>query len=254
MFGLSMNSCAVSSINNYDEALRFYESCPTKRGMVYGDTRRIRGKEGSKAMGVRLTAKSVAFFYHSTDVVVWHSDGRCDIDLNYDSKSTAAFANVFLPRVVSVVNSCRGILVGSWEHGRVYPGQGHRTLLPDGTMVPSEKVFVRDVVNRKKARKLLKSVGYYEYLDWWKLMHPMVKDSLTINVEVPSAWEVFELLKSPETYHQLMQTYLGHPDNLRALLYADIGKFEGGIYDRQYEPHLPAKADINKWTIGRRDE
>lgn len=252
MFGLNMRACAVNNLNNYADALAFYDSCPTRRGTEYGDSRPIRGKAGSRDINVYVQSHSrrVCFRYHSTDVVVWSDNNECQIDLRWDSRSTAEFANRFIPYRVDVINMCKGILLGNWTDGRVYPGRGVHTLLPDGTLKPDGRQFVQTRIDRAKAKALMTKVGYYEYLAWWKIMRPMV-DRGGAKVEFLSGHEIVEMLKDPENYHRIMTSTLGHPDALRDAVYNFSSHLlgEDPVHFEHFEPHLPASTNLAKWRV-----
>lgn len=242
MFGLNMNSCAVRGIESHGAALAFYEKCPTRRGMVHGDPRRIKGKEGSRAMDVRLERGAVRFRYHSTDVVVWHEDGRCTIDLTYDSQSTAAFARRFVPDSVDILGLCQQVSVGEW----LYPGKGRVVLHPCGKVDCGDRVFTKTEIIRTGARKYLDAVGYREYLHWWKAINPL-------KPEAPYTYQpesrLVQLLQDPERYWDIYCSQVGQPDRLRTTLYA-LARYHGySIHRIVTEVRLPADVNPALWEV-----
>lgn len=241
MFGLNMSGCPVWSINTFAQAAAFFEFCPTQRGT---DERKIKGKEGSKAMGVRMThdGGAVAFRYHCTNVVVWYRDGSYNINLSYNSRSTCEFGNRFIPRGHYADKQGHRLLIDD----TVYPAGCQLTVSADGVVSGMLYQFRRTTVNRKRARQILLGSNYHAYKAWRETMLPMLADSL------PPLWRRQKLsnsavvthLQSSDLWHELMLSMDGNPENIRSHLYA---QFEG--YDHTTADHLPNKRVADKWNL-----
>jgi hypothetical protein len=240
MFGLNMYGCAVSYLNNYAEAVRFYDSCPTRRGM---SERKIRGKEGSRAVSVYMHNDEVRFRYHYTDVVVWYPDNSYHVDLNYTSPSTCEFANRFTPRRHYAGGSGKFLVVGATAH----PATCRLRVSATGEVSEGRTQFVREVVDRKRARIACETTGFNAYRKWHKLMFPMVQDSL------PPMWKrdwfpevsvLNVLLPDPNRWHELMVS--AHSiEQVRAIIYAKMG-----VFDTVTAKTLPYSHNtVSKWRV-----
>ena len=248
MFGLNMYSCAVRSINNHAGAVAFYERCPLKRGHDHGDERRIKGKESSKQMSVRIRKNGdVAFKYHNTDVVTWRPDNSYVVD-SYSSRSTCEFANCFLPGSHFLTKECSRLHIGGWSIGTVYPISDTATV--HGEHVKSDAVFTRDVVDRVGAKEVLARTRYAEYRDWHNVMFPMVRNDLPRSGE--RAWfspqQTLELLEDADRWHDLMMGKQGTPPHIREMLYHDD---RATAYTTMQETSLPAAKINNTWSTRR---
>jgi hypothetical protein len=242
MFGLNMNGCGVWAIDNYAEAAAFFERCPTSRGMRDGVHRAIRGKEGSRTMGVRMSGDNICFRYHSTDVVIWHPDNSYSIDLHYDSASTRTFANRFIPSGHYAAKQGHHLVVG----GRVYPAMCRLTVSADGVVSGMRYKFRRHTVDRKRARQILTETNFYAYKAWHDVMYPMIAGALR-----PS-WKqehfhrdtLLGHLRTPDHWHDLMVSRDGDPEVLRAHLYATFNGYKEETVDT-----LPDNRNIEKWRL-----
>ena len=238
MFGLSMHGCASQSINSHAEAIAFFEACPTTRGMRDGEHRAIKGKEGSRTMGVRLQGGSVYFRYHRTDVVVWHSDGSYAVDLTYDSPSTCEFANRFVPHYHYATKSGDHYVVGD----TIYPARCELRVAPDGAVTGMRHRFTKLVVDRARAKRALAGTNYAAYLAWHKVMWPMVGGGAK-----PKWWRdeaIEHCLKDEGLWHKLMMSRTGNPAVIREHFYRT-----NYVYQPVFADTLPANKENKQWTL-----
>lgn len=238
MFGLNMYSAAANRFYGYAEALAFYERCPTRRG----DTdRKIIGKENSKVMGVSLDYhRRVRFRYHSTDVVVWASDGRCELDLRYVSVSTAEFANCFTPHGVSVLR--RGLVVAvqdvCYPAGTLMSISRAGEVTYYGSLAPK---FRRHMVDRTKARALLKQTRYAEYCKWYATISPIMSSPRD---KYLSDHETLECLADETRWFDLYQSCSGTPPALRSRMYRYHDAYKDETADT-----LPSVKQLEAWDV-----
>ena len=245
MFGLNMYSCAARSINNHAEAVAFYESCKTKRGHDHGDERRIKGKESSKQMSVRIRKNGdVAFKYHDTDVVTWRPNNSYVVH-GWASQSTATFASTFMPHNHFMSRECQRLQIGSWSDGTVYPVW--RSVTVYGDTVQTNGVFARQVVDRKAARVVLARTRYAECRDWYNVTIPMMRDSMppSWNRKRYSPSEFVSMLDDTDRWLDIMLSVGGTPDAVREMLYRNSGD---EVYITVTEATLPANKAGNTWS------
>jgi hypothetical protein len=243
MFNLSMRDCAVHGIQSYDEALAFYESCPTSRGTSPGDERKIRGKERS-AMGVRVKQDKVMFRYHRTDVVVWHKDSAVRIN-TWSSSSTCTFANAFLPGRMWLTRSGSVLQKGD----QMYPVVRWIEVAADGEVTHAypNTHFYRDYYAREDTGPLVKATRYSEYRAWYAIMRPLLTDG--IRTQPLRSEDVRELLADEAGWHTLLTNKYGTPDNVRRTLYS-LWLHEGSLRMRQRrEAWLPVHGTTTNWSV-----
>lgn len=245
-FALSMHS--VRAVRSYTDAVEFYKNCtPWVNG---GDDRPFKGKR-ARHMGVRIENDAVIFRYHRTDVVTWHSDDTCEVDVSYGSRSTDAFADNFMPARHSLSRESTVLRVGGWVDGVVYPVQDSFKIGPDGT-VHTDVVFQRSVHKPAETRAMLKEMGYYDYLAWHKLMCPMVEDTLPAmwNREKMTARDALTCMMSEHGYHRLMTSASGMPKTIREIACSFYGN-EFDIYEVETRETLPSSDQVRrgKWLI-----
>jgi hypothetical protein len=244
-FALSMRSVPYSL--DYAGAVAiFNRAVPWRNG---GDDRPLPNKR-TRNMGVRMNGDDVVFRYHRTDVIRWKPDGSYELDTGgYNTRSTCEFATHFMPH--------RHRLSGETAHLRiedkVYPMVGQQATVSRTGDVSGPGIgrFEERTVNRKKARTMLKEMGYYEYLAWHKLMYPMVRDTM------PPSWrrrymsedEAAGALKvGQDAYHDLMMAMGGEPDTVRDKLYAAYGD-RHGIWDVTYHDSLSYTANLRRYKL-----
>jgi len=246
MFGLNMSGCAVNGINSHAEAVGFYERCPIKGGHEYGDERRIKGKESSRQLSVRIrNTGEVAFRYHNTDVVTWHPDNSYAVE-TFPSRSTCEFASRFMPNQHLLAGEGARLHIGPWDTGRVYPVT--RPAPVRGDTVKTNAVFERQVVDRKGAKMILNATRYAEYRDWYNVMFPMVRDSMPYSWKRKwlSPMELMEMLDDPAQWHDIMMGIGGTPAHVREVFYRDRSHL---AYKTERAKYLPASKANNKWRV-----
>lgn len=248
-FALSMRS--VPTVTSYEEAVAFYERCiPWRNG---GDDRPLVGKR-KRDTGVRMDGDAVVFRYSRTNVIRWNKDGSYTFDNGgYSSRSTSEFANTFMPRGHMLFGEARHLRIKD----RVYAvwGRGLSVSAEGVVSGPGLGRFTHRTVNRKRARGLLKEVGYYEYLAWHKLMYPMVQDTM------PPRWKrpyidfserLAALAQGQEAYHKLMMAIDGEPDSIRETLYMTRGDAHR-IWDVTYHDWVPDTVNLRRYDIVMRE-
>lgn len=244
----AINTANVPRINTYADALRFHDKASQKPWRNGGEDFPFPGKR-VRQYGVRKLADgSIAFRYHSTDVVTWHPDDSCTLD-PWNSQSTQAFANHLLPRHVYTTSQCSKLVTGGWQDGWVYPLSGKvRIGGPDDAIITGAR-FAIERVNRKRAKVALARTRYAEYREWYGLMRPMLGDGFTPDGTWLLEHEALGLLADEQCWHKLMTCrwgHLGHPDNLREIIYR---KNYSEVYCTEYADRLPARSNISKWRV-----
>jgi len=236
MFGVRMHNCAVWSINSYNEAVAFHDSCPEKGGV-----RRIKGKEGSRTMSIRMESGSVRFRYHNTDVVTWHPDGSYEID-PYQSRSTCEFANRFLPQGHFLTKECTVLFCGDEYH----PVIGGIKVKADGTVqhMFSGTCFRTKRIDRKAAKRVLARTRYAEYRDWYKAMWPMVRDNRPTTLYLNRRASIGLLEDETCWYDMMTSRGLSSPDDIRKAIYEENSQ---EVYYYEKRETLPGIEDYSKW-------
>jgi hypothetical protein len=248
MFGLNMNSCYITSINNHAEALAAYERGKPQRSEIHGDARRIPGKEGSRVMDVRIKASgSVAFRYHYTDVVTWHKDDTCSVD-TYPSDATCRFADRFIPKSMWFEAAMRHLVVGATTYAITGPFKLNVDG-PIGTM--GLGAFKREVVNRRRARALLATTRYAEYRAWYDATWPMVRDTVRYVPWASTGDDILEALTDDRQWFNLLEHRVT-PADLRAALYSKDRWTPASVYDTETRETLPQHM-TKGWAVCRRE-
>ena len=236
-FSVEMHTASISTINKHADAVAFYGTCREKG--EYGEERRIKGKETSPQMGVRIAPNGdVLFRYHHTDVIIWHRSSSYTVNTYY-SRSTDAFASAFMGGNAVLSKTGSQIIIGSYydEGSVVYPIFDRATVR--GSIVKTDAVFTKDVINRKAAKKVLATTRYAEYRKWYNAMWPMVRDS------IPPHWQreyladgrgLVELISDPDEWHRVMVSRHGCPENIRQSIYANNW---GEVHDTATKKTLP---------------
>jgi hypothetical protein len=242
-FSVNMYRANIGAINSHKDAVSFYHSC-RDRGDFNGE-RRIKGKENSKQMGVRLASNGdVEFRYHRTDVIVWHRNNSYTIN-TFSSISTCAFASAVMPTSHSLGGTGSRINIGYWEEAAVYAIISTATI--KGDKVKTDAVFTKDVLNRKGAKKVLDKTRYAEYRKWHAAMYPMVKNDMPPEYKrehLDFAWRD-ELLANPDDWHRLMMSRSGDPSAVRFNIYYDN---RSEVYDTVSQKTLTSKENGRKWA------
>jgi hypothetical protein len=223
----------------------FEKAVPWRNG---GDDRPLPGKR-SRYYGVRMDGDNVVFRYHHTDVIRWKPDGSYEIDTGgYNSRSTCAFANNFMPWHHWLERETAHLRIDD----TVYAVAGQRISVSKTGVVSGSGLgrFVKTHINRKNAKELLTELGYYKYVAWYKLMHPMVQDTM------PDRWrrayvaeyDVAPMLHNEETWHTLMVSSAGEPHILRELLYRQHGE-SYGVFDHTYYDSVENTTNLQRYAV-----
>lgn len=243
-FGLSMNG--VPWVKSYAEAVALFEKAvPWRNG---GEDRPLPGKR-NRNTGVRMDGDDVVFRYHYTDVIRWKPNGAYEINTGgHSSRSTCEFANHFMPN--------RHWLMRETAHlgieGTIYAVAGQRINVSKTGVVSGSGLgrFEKTHINRKNAKELLTALGFYKYVAWHKLMHPMVQDTMPDRWRRPwvSEYDVAPMLHNEETWHTLMVSAAGEPPILRELLYRQHGEAYG-VFDRTYYDGVETTTNMQRYAV-----
>lgn len=241
----AISTAGVPRLNSYSDALAAFEKASLKPWKNGGEDLPFPQKR-SRSYGIRqLTDGSIAFRFHSTDVVTWYPDNSCTLQ-PYMSQSTQAFANCLLPNHATVTSACSRLVIGGWRDGWAYPLGGRPVRIggPDD-VVATGMVFECKRVNRKAAKAALARTRYTEYRNWYQLMAPMLTG--------PAAGEwlheedVLRYLEDPEKWHSLMVAWndKGRPDKVRQIIYT---RFRAEVFYAERVDKLPTSAlRNNNW-------
>jgi hypothetical protein len=236
----------VAWVRSYAEAVAMFEkSVPWRNG---GEDRPLPNKR-QRTYGVRMSGDDVVFRYHTTDVIRWRPDESYTINTGgYSSRSTCEFASHFMPPRHWLTKETAHLSID----GTVYAVAGQRISVSGTGMVsgPGLGRFEKPSINRKKAKEFLTEVGYYPYVAWHKLMHPMVQDTM------PERWrrryvyeyDIAPMLHDEEKWHDLMMSTAGDPPVLRELLYRYRGA-EFGVFDHAYYDSLPSDTNLQRYAV-----
>lgn len=219
-FSVEMHTASISTINKHADAVAFYGTCREKG--EYGEERRIKGKETSPQMGVRIGSNGdVLFRLHRTDVIIWHRNSSYTVNA-YPSRSTDAFASAFMGGNAVLAKMGSQIMIGSYHSpvAAVYPIYLSATVR--GSVVKTDAVFTKEVINRKAAKKVLAATRYAEYRKWYNAMWPMVRDSMPplYGREYLVKRSGSELISDPDEWHRVMVSRHGSPESIRQSIYA----------------------------------
>lgn len=211
MFGLSMRT--APRVCSWNDAARTLNDATAGKQRSDGSWP-IPGKEGSKAVSVRLTKDGIAFRYHYTDVITWHPDGSYTHD-PYHTTSTCTFFNSFCPARTYLTRTGEVLIIDK----KGYPICGGRPVhVKDGVPQSGTGLFSKTVVNRKEAKKLLAETPYAEYREWYKTMRPLLTESGCLHTPHDDFCTQFE---DREWWPALASAMggLGKPDNVREMIY-----------------------------------
>lgn len=197
-----LSTCGVPCIENYEEALRFFE----KKKPWRGGSENVRPVHRSRRRHMemrKISDGSIVFRLYNTDVVTWYPCGDFSVT-PYPSKTTDAFAHALLPsgiypqfthrlgtllmigdrlykcdRVVHL--SCRD---GVWR-------------IVDGTLP-----FTVPVLDKGAARKALHASGFADFLLWRKASTAL---GLTVAADYfwPGSDGVYDMLQDREQWLDL---------------------------------------------------
>lgn len=243
-FGLSMRD--VAWVKSYAEAVAMFEKAvPWRNG---GDDRPLPNKR-TRDMGVRMNGDDVVFRYHRTDVIRWKPNGSYEINTGgHSSRSTCEFANHFMPNYHWLTKETAHLRIDD----TVYAVAGQRIDVSETGVVSGSGLgrFEKTSINRKKAKELLTELGFYKYVAWHKLMHPMVQGTM------PDRWrrryvaeyDIAPMLNDEETWHDLMMSSAGEPHILRELLYRQHGESHE-VFDHTYYDSVPHTTNLQRYAV-----
>jgi len=215
----AISTANIPSIFSYTAALRYHDRAAQKPWRNGGEDfpfLEIRARH----YGVRkLSDGSIAFRYHSTDVVTWHPDNSITLKV-YTSQSTQAFANCLLPYGLHTGGGMSNLWVGrDWRAAKIYPIANTVRIAPDHETVDTPMVWEKRKTDRKVARRVLAETRYAEYREWYKLMRSM----MTAPLELRGFWsprETVAMLADQDYWHDLMTAWSGgDPDSVRMAIY-----------------------------------
>ena len=212
MFALQMYQ--APRVTSFGEAISVYTRAQRHRPRTVASNGDlcypIPGKENNRDLSVRMTAKGVAFRYHSTDVITWHRDGSYTY-APWNSRSTCSFFNQFCP-IGTYLTRCGAVLIiddtGYAPCGPVRVKDGK----PSGGLT----WFHRERVDRKAAKRVLAETRYAEYREWYKIMKPLLGD------QQQRYFDAAEALEDESNWPMMASCHLGdgHPDRVRKAIYA----------------------------------
>lgn len=207
MFALRMPD--VNRVQSYDQAVSLYaKATPRKVTEGKAGTHFMPGHKSAMTGLTKLGNGDIAFTYHSTDVVVWHSDGSITLDLSYRSISTANFANRFVPRTVNIYGEANHISINSGS--RHYIAAEIVRITPNGEI---EKPGVHTIpivetrYDRKATKAVLDSAGYPEFRKWYLHMRQFLTDKQSHRNSNYDGIETIEsAVRDPDQWDKLINT------------------------------------------------
>lgn len=180
-------------------------------------------------MGVSMEADGdVVFRYHDTNVVTWHADGRCTLDLSYASVSTQTFAHELGPSDIRISLDTKYVVGGqavigvhtghTTMHGYLVPTYtcyrvddvvtlhvgGERTVVD----VDDTQPFIRRAVNRQRAKEARSETRYDDFAAWlrddfspWVMAKEALGQSLkTLRTAHPNCAERLRMLEREDDW------------------------------------------------------
>lgn len=168
-FGYNADLSGYRRLSNFDEALKFYESCRPWRGETeYGRLRPVDKTNRDRNRQVSVDThddgkRSVRIRLYSTDVVEFFEDGRIEVDPSYTSVTTGSVINSVVDHLAPVhINRKAGeVIIEDLTRHRMYWVRSGRsvTLLPqgDGKYIVNDtdtQPFKRERIIRKEAKRL----------------------------------------------------------------------------------------------------
>ncbi len=240
-FTLSLR--AVRYVQSYNDALCMWNAASAQRPSGTGD-RKIPG-HNRPTTGITMRGDgAIEFIYHRTSVVTYKPDGTCILDLRWTSRSTAHFANRFCPSVVSPMNE--GEII-QYEH-MYYTHRGLVTVHPDRTISGTAPI-TRRVLNRKRAKETLLSVGFKDFAAYYKTLFSVWGPALHGQFYAGRMEDTVECIRDPERWDEVVRARTLKPRgflaDLRGRLYRHYG-----CYDEIEEDSAPSYQLLRKWMRG----
>lgn len=162
----ALHMTGVSYVTNYNDAVAMFEKAKPQRRDGSGD-RALPERPSSKVTGISMRGENVVFTYHVTDVVTWKPDNTCVLDLNYESQSTANFANRFTPENVYVFGEADVVGVGERGNTKYYAHTGN-VVVSKGEIITGNRPVKARVVDRKDAKAALAEANFPAFSAWYK--------------------------------------------------------------------------------------
>jgi len=264
----ALHMTGVSYVTNYNEAVAMFEKAKPQKCYGSGD-RAIPGRASSKVTGISMHGENVVFTYHVTDVVTWKPDNTCVLDLNYESQSTANFANRFTPEDVHVFGEADVVGVGEWRSAKYYAHTGN-VVVRKGEIISGNRPVRAKIVERKEAKAALAEANFPAFSAWYKPIATFwerdetayrrgkktVRRSALHRGERIPARDVIGMLKDPEQWEALSHcsTFgLGLPTSaflnaLREAIYEHENCYK--MIEREFAPSYNT---LRKWMRDERE-
>lgn len=176
------NAYDLPDAKSFTGAMRVYESIKPLRNSR--DLRPLGRRSGNNAKTVSMGGDGeVIFTLHATDVVTWFPDGSCKF-VPFESRSTVAFANTFLPGTCYAESDCNFLVLNhSSGEIRTYATDGCTVTIkpcgralacPSGSHQPiGTKLIKSRTVNRKAANALYREYQLEEFMLFARAMDAM---------------------------------------------------------------------------------
>lgn len=213
-----------SSLNGYTDALNYFEGCTPWRSKP-NDPRPLQERR-NKIMSVRReTNGDIAFRYHSTDVVIWHSDNTFTVN-TYASQSTDVFANGFTPAAFWSHMASDFVRIMTPEGTKFYRTrqQMRFELLPGGSMIMHTPPlpFVKHRIDRGVIKQVRQETGFTDFKLWATAYEAMVQPARNIRRwQLPCHnWThaiVMDMLSDKDRWLDLTMGFASVDDCLNAL-------------------------------------
>lgn len=246
-FGLSMHD--VDYVTSYAAARAMYDKAKPRKTTRGAGDRPLPGREKSLITGISLRGDDVVFTYHVTDVVTWKADGRCVLNLQYKSQSSATFANRFAPSRIELHRECEILLDGCWNSGSYYRTSGRVTIMPGGS-VEGTLPFSVKTLNRQRSKQARIDSGYAEFVLWYTDQANFWQE----NLHRGSTWfppsDMIRMLSDREQWSAIMQCssfgYGTSPKQFLVKLREYINEAYN-CYDIKEKPVAQSYATASKW-------
>ena len=140
----SINAYNLPSINSFNQALSIYNDARPLKNNNERDL--VKGYDSSKRVSLDTSKQDVLFYYHHTDVVLWHADNTVTIDVGYNSVSTRTFASRLSGHYVSRDKGYQYVC------GKAI---GARATIKDGVVISGTVPVIKTSIDRKRAKEVM---------------------------------------------------------------------------------------------------
>jgi len=167
MMGLRMPD--VRGVGTYAQAAALFDRAKERKNPYHSGTHAIPGHKVTFTGLSKAADGTIRFTYHSTDVVEWHPDDTCTLDIGWKSISTGTFADRFAPVGVGIYGACKALRVD----GVYYNPHGIVRLDVEGRLTHASedtRPILQVRVDRKKAKAASEESGLTAFLAWYKPM------------------------------------------------------------------------------------